>query len=230
MSDDDITAVYPRPRGGTRTPVNIRSTKLGLSPPTRGNPFAFSAQAMRSRSIPAHAGEPARERYKARRPEVYPRPRGGTHLSSVSIFSSRGLSPPTRGNPARDERALRSRRSIPAHAGEPFTISAPSIAARVYPRPRGGTCAYSCDHPAGWGLSPPTRGNQRALNAQGKRRGSIPAHAGEPARRRGVGGRHPVYPRPRGGTALRRQGGVLRGGLSPPTRGNRRRTKRRQAY
>ena len=98
-------------------------------------------------SIPAHAGEPSgrnggptngkssvypRPRggtvVTRRRPfdplhKVYPRPRGGTPpCQSMLVASSRrGLSPPTRGNPARTP--LNQRQSP----------------ASVYPRPRGGT-------------------------------------------------------------------------------------------
>ena len=73
------------------------------------------------------------------------------------------------------------------------------------------------------GLSPPTRGNQMRPSIGRRMRGSIPAHAGEPSRRRGRARQRAVYPRPRGGTII---GDALRPpvmGLSPPTRGNLRR-------
>ena len=99
----------------------------GLSPPTRGNrgrglpttprPGSIPAHAgepvhglrngyFRGRgagSIPAHAGEPgsaipATRGRKVAVP-VYPRPRGGTVSTSMAKETSRGLSPPTRGNP-----------------------------------------------------------------------------------------------------------------------------------
>ena len=70
------------------------------------------------------------------------------------------------------------------------------------------------------GLSPPTRGNPRYGSPPPVKRGSIPAHAGEPLGRQGGRANPRVYPRPRGGTL--RQGDMRRfgRGLSPPTRGN----------
>ena len=52
-------------------------------------------------------------------------------------------------------------------------------------------------------------------------RRSIPAHAGEPPAGRFRPCRPWVYPRPRGGTFCRSRRPAIRGGLSPPTRGNR---------
>ena len=51
-----------------------------------------------------------------------------------------GLSPPTRGNPARMMRSNSASGSIPAHAGEPPYDMLVVDEAKVYPRPRGGTC------------------------------------------------------------------------------------------
>ena len=60
------------------------------------------------------------------------------------------------------------------------------------------------------------------MSAFSRSTGSIPAHAGEPARPVAVRYVGAVYPRPRGGT----HAGVVAfdsdKGLSPPTRGNRR--------
>ena len=53
------------------------------------------------------------------------------------------------------------------------------------------------------------------------RRGSIPAHAGEPENRDRAGAQQEVYPRPRGGTAPPPPDEDDGEGLSPPTRGNR---------
>ena len=92
----------------------------------------------------------------------------------------------------------------------------------VYPCPRGGTRARGVGIAVHYGLSPPTRGNQRGIGHHLESAGSIPAHAGEPARARQVQAFATVYPRPRGGTALRARLAFCVAGLSPPTRGNRR--------
>ena len=151
--------VYPRPRGGTVGTRSSGDKGKGLSPPTRGNrppprplPFAVG-------SIPAHAGEPKSCRRVSARNRVYPRPRGGTTVKSLSKRGVSGLSPPTRGNRVPFHRARKYRRSIPAHAGEPRRARGHTGRARVYPRPRGGTGHGDADADPIHGLSPPTRGN-----------------------------------------------------------------------
>ena len=172
--------VYPRPRGGTRSsPASTRSRE-GLSPPTRGNQVYHVVALRLVRSIPAHAGEPLGVSATAFSCRVYPRPRGGTHLTLAFPSRRRGLSPPTRGNLRRCVLARGAIRSIPAHAGEPKSGRPAATPSRVYPRPRGGT---STPHRFGvkhGGLSPPTRGNRQDVRATRLSGGSIPAHAGEP--------------------------------------------------
>ena len=214
-------AVYPRPRGGTaaRTPRPLR--RQGLSPPTRGNRGCERRPARRGRSIPAHAGEPRPSCRRRSAPRVYPRPRGGTVFPSPQNALARGLSPPTRGNRTRTGTAWTSRRSIPAHAGEPRSIFGESRRQRVYPRPRGGTVLARQRGNLDKGLSPPTRGNRCRGFCRAGRARSIPAHAGEPPFQPCLSDLPWVYPRPRGGTPFA-AGKRGRGyGLSPPTRGNR---------
>ena len=195
-----MEAVYPRPRGGTRSSERRRRHDAGLSPPTRGNHLEWGNAVYRLGSIPAHAGEPARRANPRRPPQVYPRPRGGTP-NRLSLGSRpRGLSPPTRGNHQRVGCPRRRRGSIPAHAGEPAMPSSTAAAASVYPRPRGGTLPPSPTAPVRAGLSPPTRGNLRAFLKTRGYAGSIPAHAGEPTASRPISAWSGVYPRPRGGT------------------------------
>ena len=139
----------------------------------------------------------------------------------LRILSCGGLSPRMRGNhDATGE--LRDRDgSIPAHAGEPPRSILASTSPRVYPRACGGTSQQIALDLQRAGLSPRMRGNPTAGPARCSRRGSIPAHAGEPrsSRRSRICGW--VYPRACGGTDgdMRQGGGHL--GLSPRMRGNR---------
>ena len=148
-------------------------------------------------------------------------------ILATSRIALNGLSPSTRGNPGLSA----TRRGFLS----------------VYPRPRGGTRVHTPGHLSNPGLSPPTRGNlQTRARAAGKIR-SIPVHAGEPSgavsgagRMRSIpahaGEPRPVrlsrqsswvYPRPRGGTDVDLTNAEDGWGLSPPTRGNRRRPDQR---
>ena len=172
--------VYPRPRGGTTRWRTRGLRRRGLSPPTRGNHAPLPARLDKRRSIPAHAGEPKPGPGRLHIERVYPRPRGGTAQNRSSSNSLTGLSPPTRGNLRPGYPDGISRRSIPAHAGEPASTSDALPAPGVYPRPRGGTPREHRLQDPPRGLSPPTRGNPPAVDDLVQRPGSIPAHAGEP--------------------------------------------------
>ena len=143
--------------------------------------------------------------------------------ASANAASAAGLSPPTRGNPGGSPNPLYTRRSIPAHAGEPIVLHWISPPVGVYPRPRGGTYHLFDHRVVLEGLSPPTRGNPNRRLSDGSKARSIPAHAGEPYEVIEADDIMSVYPRPRGGTSPDQLNGSHIPGLSPPTRGNQRR-------
>ena len=91
----------------------------------------------------------------------------------------------------------------------------------VYPRERGGDIIGPIEGICHEGLSPRTRGRHRKGLSVVSGEGSIPANAGETAKRgcrtRWIG----VYPRERGGDTRGRTGRARRPGLSPRTRGRR---------
>ena len=136
---DGSGEVYPRPRGGTPRCKNEAGEVGGLSPPTRGNLQLQLHGLSYSGSIPAHAGEPSASSSVCRDAGVYPRPRGGTGRAPKRAKPKVGLSPPTRGNPLLAAVVAAEMRSIPAHAGEPYSPHPTAARHRVYPRPRGGT-------------------------------------------------------------------------------------------
>ena len=173
---------------------------VGLSPPTRGNRPSGLRLDSPLRSIPAHAGEPDTPGLPIASIRVYPRPRGGTKPKYAPAAGTKGLSPPTRGNPAGPKLDLQLGRSIPAHAGEPEAGGRILSLMTVYPRPRGGTGRGPGGRVSEPGLSPPTRGNPGGPAQVRGPAGSIPAHAGEPVTWRCTGRACRVYPRPRGGT------------------------------
>ena len=151
---------------------------------------------------------------------AYPRSRGGTFVAADSLLQCQGLSPLTRGNPARWADGAYSRGPIPAHAGEPLVAYLMHGHAGAYPRSRGGTSF--CFIMAGFlgGLSPLTRGNLSDPGDAARLAGPIPAHAGEPTARSLSPCPRWAYPRSRGGTQEAALSCSYRQGLSPLTRGN----------
>ena len=73
-----VKGVYPRERGGTAGQTLLEVFVDGLSPRTRGNPYAFLQLLEDGGSIPANAGEPDMAQGRAANLRVYPRERGGT--------------------------------------------------------------------------------------------------------------------------------------------------------
>ena len=214
--------VYPRVCGGTMELLAAAKSDIGLSPRVRGNPNLWRGRRPRWGSIPACAGEPEFVAGAAPPVGVYPRVCGGTWLGQRVNEVAQGLSPRVRGN--RRSCSLRSwfRGSIPACAGEPRYLRHPPPIAEVYPRVCGGTLPRN-----GWallnpGLSPRVRGNHCGCGASRPLQRSIPACAGEPKSRPVIDQARGVYPRVCGGTELGPNRGLMRFGLSPRVRGNRR--------
>ena len=111
--------VYPRVCGGTDFRERGRRVVEGLSPRVRGNLLRGAPGGVRSRSIPACAGEPRTELGEPGKIRVYPRVCGGTALGKRTDSNADGLSPRVRGNPPAPQNRSATMRSIPACAGEP---------------------------------------------------------------------------------------------------------------
>ena len=151
--------VYPRVHGGTGIKVFFPPGNNGLSPRTRGNPWAVPQQAIAHGSIPAYTGEPPAGQRRSKARGVYPRVHGGTRICSRFVIEGSGLSPRTRGNLAKFCAGLFGPRSIPAYTGEPSSANSKATLGRVYPRVHGGTRGAVGGVAAERGLSPRTRGN-----------------------------------------------------------------------
>ena len=214
------STVYPRVCGGTSPCAWLRYVSWGLSPRVRGNPIDTKAENVFVGSIPACAGEPTTGRRRRTFTTVYPRVCGGTVLSWPSRAGGWGLSPRVRGNQRQAGGDERLQRSIPACAGEPFSLGLAGLGVGVYLRVCGGTRFFSADVFEVCGLSPRVRGNPCRLNRNTTGARSIPACAGEPVEQGQTRSRQTVYPRVCGGTFDRRKHGIDKRGLSPRVRGN----------
>ena len=129
--------VYPRPRGEYLSQSAGVHVQEGLPPPTRGIPRQPALKIQTQRSTPAHAGNTRQGGAQAGQLAVYPRPRGEYALEAGAGKKGRGLPPPTRGIPLREDIPVCDDRSTPAHAGNTTGDCAAGGDVRVYPRPRG---------------------------------------------------------------------------------------------
>ena len=133
--------------------------------------------------------------------------------------SPSGLSPRVRGKQPREPREGDAVRSIPACAGEtPVHPQQPTFLG-VYPRVCGGNAARRWSPPPIGGLSPRVRGKPRRYHQLQRRRGSIPACAGETGGVGEKGSGSGVYPRVCGGNGDGRLSTGDGRGLSPRVRG-----------
>ncbi len=212
--------VYPRVCGGTNTAPLVQADPLGLSRRVRGNPNRVFADGRGHGSIPACAGEPGAGPCNASESRVYPRVCGGTEIHDVVAGQGAGLSPRVRGNPPRTGMPEWRSGSIPACAGEPALAASLDRVVWVYPRVCGGTPSIPMCATAQPGLSPRVRGNPPTRRGGQSSDGSIPACAGEPARRVTDPVPTRVYPRVCGGTSTTQDSVWKWRGLSPRVRGN----------
>ena len=186
----------------------------------RGNQERHHRRDDAAGSIPACAGEPGCWWSTRGAGWVYPRVCGGTGWNGARPNRGTGLSPRVRGNRLAGGGAHPDGGSIPACAGEPGDRDGRFSRRRVYPRVCGGTAAVARCWRKCQGLSPRVRGNRGVVPLPMRRRGSIPACAGEPATAGHASPDLGVYPRVCGGTSSLRTRYTLRWGLSPRVRGN----------
>ncbi len=134
-----ILTVYPRVCGGTDATTGASKGDRGLSPRVRGNLVAASDSDAVRRSIPACAGEPRARSSDRPGSEVYPRVCGGTPTCTRHELDRVGLSPRVRGNQPIPTGPPVGGGSIPACAGEPYSVGDTPKRLEVYPRVCGGT-------------------------------------------------------------------------------------------
>ena len=143
-------------------------------------------------------------------------------LRNVTPAIVNGLSPRLRGNPPLPHGPTRPIRSIPAPAGEPWSVTSRPSSSGVYPRACGGTESWT-DRGKGqfWGLSPCACGG--TLTFEWAATGGVglsPRLRGNLANGRRRRGDHGSIPAPAGEPRKDKLGGAVEAGLSPRLRGN----------
>ena len=137
----------------------------------------------------------------------------------MMALCEQGLSPRVRGKQRHTGTVQDVTRSIPACAGEASTLNGPAMQRRVYPRVCGGSRTPRCRCRAAQGLSPRVRGKRVISRFVRRRRGSIPACAGEAGWCFRITTTAAVYPRVCGGSGNRFYPFPVNLGLSPRVRG-----------
>ena len=194
--------VYPRACGATYDCFHPSTRCRGLSPRMRGNHDVHEKELALVRSIPAHAGQPARAAKVHQARWVYPRACGATFVAAAARSPATGLSPRMRGNRLCPYLPAPIRRSIPAHAGQPKRGNIGHCGRRVYPRACGATHLPDGRGNIPGGLSPRMRGNRYISRKALIDIRSIPAHAGQPQIFVQDFLHRQVYPRACGATGL----------------------------
>ena len=194
----DREPVYPRWRGEHWQNKHRGTRGAGLSPLARGTLDQAVLFFQRRRFIPAGAGNTPKEIASQLNLPVYPRWRGEHKIHIDKHRVCIGLSPLARGTQIWGAPLMKSKRFIPAGAGNTRQLVKLRQLLPVYPRWRG-------EHPfifvSSWrdlGLSPLARGTRTKYPSLNPRRRFIPAGAGNTIETFHAIKQAAVYPRWRG--------------------------------
>ena len=126
--------VHPRACGEQAIPPGRKALSAGSSPRMRGTVSELSFEDLRTRFIPAHAGNSPMCHRRRWCSSVHPRACGEQRSSRSCFSSAPGSSPRMRGTGPAAPPGCRGRRFIPAHAGN-RRCGVPSRTSRsVHPR------------------------------------------------------------------------------------------------
>ncbi len=190
--------VYPRWRGELFCALAFCWLSRGLSPLARGTHQRYRLQLTGSRFIPAGAGNTRTARRSHTPKSVYPRWRGEHFTTIGGHATAHGLSPLARGTQIWGAPLMKSKRFIPAGAGNTAADSRAGHHRPVYPRWRGEH--QLSDVSLAWrhGLSPLARGTPVHIRFLVARSRFIPAGAGNTDQIPVPQSTPSVYPRWRG--------------------------------
>ena len=190
--------VHPRPRGEHLKMMRLWRILIGSSPPARGTLLTQVSVIVRSRFIPARAGNTHHASRADAAFSVHPRPRGEHKRRGGSENSMVGSSPPARGTLVEFLFCQEWIRFIPARAGNTCGQRRRSLWSPVHPRPRGEHAGNHSPCFVSAGSSPPARGTHGMVTVTQRRKRFIPARAGNTKRTTPRSTAITVHPRPRG--------------------------------
>ena len=198
----------------------------GSSPRLRGTLQNHTADSIKSRFIPAFAGNAPHRFLLHRRRAVHPRVCGERLLSSRKQYGPNGSSPRLRGTHNQSQAGRWDRRFIPAFAGNAQARQPSSLSSAVHPRVCGERIAADQEQQDGAGSSPRLRGTRVEDVARYCTHRFIPAFAGNACH--WSASTHPlsVHPRVCGERPCDPGARDPNGGSSPRLRGTRGRVHR----
>ncbi len=212
-------SVYPRWRGEHYFCNAQRYSRIGLSPLARGTLAKQTSGYAWCRFIPAGAGNTKFILINTAFVSVYPRWRGEHFTTIGGHATAHGLSPLARGTQIWGAPLMKSKRFIPAGAGNTGKTNIGVRVVPVYPRWRGEHKIHIDKHRVCIGLSPLARGTlyYNRWTRYGAR--FIPAGAGNTNMGSAVNEIKTVYPRWRGEHRRGLTSRPSQTGLSPLARG-----------
>ena len=150
--------VHPRSRGEHANNRSHRFRFIGSSPLARGTPQNTRGLPHAQRFIPARAGNTSFAAAGSVASTVHPRSRGEHASCAIRSATRAGSSPLARGTRTPRRHSIRSRRFIPARAGNTWGWDTPAGTTTVHPRSRGEHTLSSKRANAASGSSPLARG------------------------------------------------------------------------
>ena len=154
------------------------ATCLGSSPLTRGTREKVHLLFLRTRFIPAYAGNSTGYLKKDSAGTVHPRLRGELVVTGISVSMCAGSSPLTRGTQSNRSQSKTRLRFIPAYAGNSSQCRHLSKVESVHPRLRGELAHRFQLGQESPGSSPLTRGTPDLIQHYEDHQRFIPAYAG----------------------------------------------------
>ena len=194
-------------------------SQSGSSPLARGTPKLVHAAELRTRLIPARAGNTGERRPFTSWLTAHPRSRGEHEKSQSFHYFVSGSSPLARGTHLKDAEAATGARLIPARAGNTSWRARGLQRIPAHPRSRGEHSGISSSSISRAGSSPLARGTRRLRGTARLYRRLIPARAGNTDILSTSQLRNKAHPRSRGEHAVNLLIGAWLIGSSPLARG-----------
>ena len=177
----ELFRIIPAHAGQTVSivPRSFASRFAGSSPRMRGKPVRSRRLRARRRIIPAHAGQTNSVPAKRSSHADHPRACGANVMVPSACMLMVGSSPRMRGKPRLERDDSRTRRIIPAHAGQTWVWIRFFQTTTDHPRACGANEQDADSDPDRIGSSPRMRGKRRRQDAHASLLRIIPAHAGQ---------------------------------------------------